>query len=126
MVLRWQPVGITIVGTGVLGATSDRLSSPLSILIDSSNTLYVADYSNSRIQKFTDGTTLGKTIAGQPGGLSGSSTIDLNHPSSMLLDPDSNLYVSDTLNHRVQFFLNGSPIGTTIAGTGEKIRISRI
>ena len=116
--LGWQTMGITVAGTGGVGTPSDRLYNPYGIIIDSSNSLYVADYNNNRIQKFTAGNNLGKTIAGQPNGMNGTNANELNRPSFIILDSNQNLYVSDTLNHRVQFFLNGSYVGTTVAGTG--------
>ena len=106
-------------GTGGGGTGSDRLNGPYGIIIDSSNSLYVADYYNNRIQKFTAGNPLGKTIAGQANGAAGSSATDLYRPSFFVFDSNQNLYVADTFNHRVQFFLNGSYVGTTVAGTGK-------
>ncbi len=38
------------------------------------------------------------------------------YPRSAVLDPMGNMYVADTANHRIQFFLNGQTNGTTIAG----------
>ena len=111
-------MGITVAGTGATGIQSDRFNNPYGIIIDSLDSLYVADYYNNRIQKFTAGNNLGKTIAGQPNGMNGTNANELNRPSFIILDSNQNLYVSDTLNHRVQFFLNGSYVGTTVAGTG--------
>ena len=117
--LGWQTMGITVAGTGGVGTPSDRLYNPYGIIIDSSNSLYVADYYNNRIQKFTAGNNLGKTIAGQANGAAGLNATDLYRPSFFIFDSNQNLYVSDTCNHRVQFFLNGSFLGTTVAGTGK-------
>ena len=38
----------------------------------------------------------------------------------MVLDSNENLYITDTLNYRIQFWNNGATNGTTIAGTGKK------
>ena len=92
-------------------------------MIDSNNALYVADYSYNRIQKFSSGSTIGMTIAGQPSGTAGSNASFLRNPSAILFDSSGNLYVSDMNNHRVQFFSNGSMTGTTIAGTGKEMRV---
>ncbi len=108
-------------GAGAASIVFGKLSYSYGILIDSSNTLYVTDYNNNRVQKFLAGTTIGTTVAGQPNGISGSNATTLNHPSSILLDSNGNLYVSDTYNHRVQFILNGSFLETTIACTGKKM-----
>lgn len=117
--LRWQAVGTTVAGLGSAGAGLDRFSTPYSIAVDSSKAFYVADYYNNRIQKFTPSSSIGMTVAGQTGGAFGSTLYDLYHPTSVLLDSNGNLYVSDSGNHRVQFFPNGSTVGTTVAGTGE-------
>jgi hypothetical protein len=37
-------------------------------------------------------------------------------PSAVILDPLSNIYVSDTLNHRSQFFLTNQTNGSTLCG----------
>ena len=118
--LRWQSTGTTIAGLGSPAGTAlDRLYNPYSIAIDSLNTFYVADYNNHRIQKFTIGNLIGTTVAGQPNAVFGSTAHDLNYPTNVLLDSSGNLYVSDSGNHRVQLFSNGSTSGTTVAGTGK-------
>lgn len=116
--LRWQAVGITVAGTGTPGSALDRLYTPYSVALDSSDALYIADYSNHRVQKFSPGSSLGVTVAGQTSAMTGSSPYDLRTPMGVLVDSHGNLYVSDSGNHRVQFFSNGSLFGTTIAGTG--------
>ena len=106
-------------GLGSVGVALDRFSTPYSIAIDSSHALYVADYYNNRIQKFLSGSSIATTVAGQPGGGVGLTLYDLHYPTSVLLDANGNLYVSDSANHRVQFFYNGTTAGITVAGTGK-------
>ena len=119
--MRWQSTATTVAGLGSpAGSAFDRLYNPYTIAIDSSDTFYVADYNNHRIQKFTIGNLIGTTVAGQPNAVFGSTANDLNLPASVLLDSSGNLYVSDSGNHRVQLFSNGSTSGTTVAGTGKK------
>lgn len=120
--LRWQAAGITIAGYGgPASAAMDRFSTPYSITIDSSNAIYVADYYNNRVQKFSSGSSMGTTVAGQASGTFGSTAYDLQYPTSVLVDSNGNLYVSDSFNHRVQVFANGSLLGITVAGNGKKI-----
>ena len=119
--MHWESTGKTVAGLGnPVGTALDRLYNPYSMAIDSPNTFYVADYGNHRIQKFTIGNLIGTTVAGQPNAVFGSTANDLNLPASVLLDSSGNLYVSDSGNHRVQLFSNGSTSGTTVAGTGKK------
>lgn len=119
--LRWQTAGTTVAGIGPPAGTAlDRFSSPYSITIDSFNALYVADYYNNRVQKFSTGNSIASTVAGQTSGTIGSTANDLHYPMSVLLDSSGNFYVSDSANNRVQFFSNGSFTGTTVAGIGKK------
>ena len=89
---------LTIVaGTGCLGSASDRLYSPNGIFVDFNFTLYVADSSNNRIQRFGAGQMDATTIAGvgAPG------TINLTYPTDIVLDGDGYVFIVDTLNHRI-------------------------
>ncbi|CAM4793594.1 unnamed protein product [Rotaria magnacalcarata] len=117
--LRWYTTGSIVAGLGgIYGSASNQLYSPISLAFGASNGLYVADYGNNRIQKWVIGGTTGSTAAGQPDGVSGSTPSRLTLPAGIVLDSGDNLYVSDSGNHRVQLWLNGSSSGTTIAGTG--------
>ena len=109
---------------GPSGAAAERFSTPYSIAIDSSNALYIADYYNDRVQKFSSVSSIGTTVAGQASGTAGLTAYDLHYPTSVLVDSGGNLYVSDSLNHRVQFFANGSLLGMTVAGNGKKTRVA--
>ncbi|CAF5186641.1 unnamed protein product, partial [Rotaria sp. Silwood1] len=54
--------------------------------------------------------------AGQTAGGSGSGSSDLFRPSSVTFDQSGNMYIADSNNHRVQFWLNNASSGTTVAG----------
>jgi DNA-binding beta-propeller fold protein YncE len=114
-------MGTTVAGTGGAGAAADRLSSPYHLIIDSSDALYIADFSNHRVQKFTAASSTGITVVGQPRGAAGNSLNDLTQPTCLLLDSNKNLYVSDTGNNRVLLFRNATAPGTLAAGTGKKV-----
>jgi len=62
------------------------------------------------------------TVAGTKGGKSGSSSSKLDFPTDVYIDNNSNIYVLDAYNYRVQYFLSNSTIGTTVIngsyGTG--------
>ncbi|CAF1506140.1 unnamed protein product [Rotaria magnacalcarata] len=116
---RWYTTGSIVAGSGApSGLASNQLYNPMSLAFGASNELYVADYYNNRIQKWVIGGTAGITVPGQPDAVSGSTSIYLNLPAGVVLDSSDNLYVSDSGNHRVQLWRNGSTSGTTIAGTG--------
>lgn len=46
----------------------------------------------------------------------GSGYNQLNGPTAIFLDSSRTLYILDNLNYRVQKWLNGNPIGVTVAG----------
>jgi DNA-binding beta-propeller fold protein YncE len=61
--------------------------------------VYVIDFSNSRIQKFTDGGVfLGKW------GTSGTADGQFDSPEQIAFDPSGNIYVADDGNARIQKF----------------------
>lgn len=70
--LRWNKTGITIAGvTSMNDATSDYLNHTIGMVLDSSDTLYVADTYHHRVQQFLLGCASGTTIAGNASGFSG-------------------------------------------------------
>jgi hypothetical protein len=56
------------------------------------------------------------TAAGN--GILGSGSSMLSGPYGIFVDIELNLYVADTVNHRIQLFQSGQINGTTIAGNG--------
>lgn len=116
---QWYRPGSTVAGvTGSSTNAATDASYPYDIALDSSNTLYVAERGNNRVQKWLQGATSGSTVAGQANGASGSSLNYFNRAGGVVVDSSGNLYVSDSFNYRVQFWANGSSSGTIIAGTG--------
>ncbi|CAF3598060.1 unnamed protein product [Rotaria sp. Silwood1] len=103
---------------GVAGITSNRLNAPRDIFLDSSNTLFIADYGNNRVQKWLLGAATGTTVAGKKNGVAGRNSDQLSGPTGIVVDPSSNIDVVDSRNHRVQSWLSGAAAGTTIAGKG--------
>lgn len=89
---------------GSLGSTSELLRYPMGLTFDPMGNLYVADRFNHRIQLFLNGQSNATTIAGVTG-TSGSNSTLLRQPYALSLDNQLNLYVADTLNHRIQKFL---------------------
>ncbi len=84
---------------GSFGSGNGQFRSPVSIATDYSSNVYVIDYQNQRIQKFTsNGTFLGKW-----GGL-GKTNGHFNYPLGIATDSEGNVYVADTFNNRIQKF----------------------
>ncbi len=67
--------------------------------------MYVSDQGNQRIQFFLRGQSSGTTVAGVTG-TAGSTSQLFNTPSSVALDNQSNIHLSDYMNYRVQKFLH--------------------
>ncbi|CAF1438157.1 unnamed protein product, partial [Adineta steineri] len=75
------------------GSTSTTLNSPCGIFVDKYLNLYVADYANSRIQKFASGQLNGTTIS--------TGAITLYHPTGVILDGSGYVFIVDNGNSRI-------------------------
>ncbi|CAF0971364.1 unnamed protein product [Adineta steineri] len=97
--------GVTVAGSsdGTPGSDSSSLNSPHGLFVDEETKIvYVADTSNHRIVRWQHGETEGDTIAGGNG--RGKASNQLHDPFDLSFDNNGNLFVSDSNNHRVQFF----------------------
>lgn len=117
--LRWNSTGLTIAGvTSQSGTAANKLNLPIGLSFDYLNSLYIADAGNNRIQKFQRGASFGSTIAGQANGTGLTTSMYLQTPTNVAVDTNSNVYISDTANNRIQLWSSGSLSGITIAGNG--------
>jgi sugar lactone lactonase YvrE len=119
----------TVAGTGTAGyngdgrqATTAQLNGPFDVAVDAGGNLYIAEWYNNRVRKVNVSTGIISTIAGNGGHLfsgdGGPATqAELNSPEGLAIDAAGNIYISDSLNHRVRK-VSTSGIITTIAGTG--------
>jgi sugar lactone lactonase YvrE len=120
---------ITMAGNGTQGysgdggpATSAQLLSPQAVAVDGTGNLYISDASGGVIRKVTtDGIITTAAGGGQgdvaPGG-SPATSLALQYPEAIAVDPHGNLYIADTVHNRV---LKVTPdgIATTVAGNGD-------
>ena len=118
----------TIAGNDVSGYSGDgelavlaQLHNPLGVAVDSTYNIYVADTYNNVIRKVTASTGIISTIAGNgnygyygDGGLA--TLAQLRNPSGVAVDSAFNVYIADTLNHRIRKVTASTGIITTIAG----------
>ncbi|CAF3523115.1 unnamed protein product [Rotaria socialis] len=118
LALIWSTSGITAYGTGISGSTANQFNNPSHIFFNSSNSLYVTDYGNNRVQHFSAGSSYATTVAGQANGQWGTTSYYLNQVPYAITDSSANLYVSDSRNNRVQYFAYGTLAGVTVAGAG--------
>lgn len=119
MILRWNTTGITVAGNvNSNNATSYYLKNPKGMVLDSSDTIYIADTDHHRVQQFLSGNNIGTTIAGNASGYSASALYALNFPNDVAIDSNNNLYVTDTFNNRVQLWKVNATTGIIVGGTG--------
>jgi len=78
----------------------------------------VADRFNQRVQKYIRGSSNGTTVAGQANATTCSSYQCLWRPSSIALDDNENIFISEERNHTVVLWKKDATIGELAAGTG--------
>lgn len=124
-------------GFGAKGNQPAELDRPWGITIDNNGDVYIADWNNHRVQKFTrDGTHLLTFGSGRPSGVAvdgstpyahavvkdiGVDPNDLNHPSSVAVDGDGDVYVADWMNERVVIFDAAAMPLTALRGDAHEI-----
>jgi sugar lactone lactonase YvrE len=107
--------------------TASTLSGPAALAIGVSGRLFVADYENHRVLSWADATSFlngdaADLVLGQANftsGGSGAANNHLTHPEGVTVDPQGNVFVADTDNHRVLVFepplasgMSGTPFGS--------------
>ena len=98
-------------------ATNARFYFPGKIAVDRAGNLYVADRGNHRIRKLTPSGMV-STLAGSIAGfVDGSRSVAMfNQPRGIAVDAEGNLYVADTMNHRIRK-VTPSGVVSTLAGS---------
>lgn len=120
----------TIAGTGINGFSGDggqgtqaELDTPGGLALDNAGNLLIADANNHRIRKLNLSTGVITTIAGNGYGFGGdggqAANAQLNFPTSVAMDKNGNLYISDTSNNQVRK-VTAAGIISRFAGTGFK------
>jgi streptogramin lyase len=120
----------TIAGTGEPGysgdggpATAAKLDAPRTIAVGPSGNLYIAEPNVHRIRKVdargTVSTLAGTSKAGFGGDGGPAKEAQLDMPRGVGVDAADNVFIADSLNHRIRK-VGGDGVITTIAGTGEK------
>jgi tripartite motif-containing protein 71 len=123
----YTPAGtfIRAVGSGVNGSGPGQLAAPRDAATDSAGNVYVADYANNRIAKFSpNGTWI--TSWGTKGGRNG----QFRRPYGVDIDAANNVWVADNTNHRIQEFTSGGSylrqIGSAGTGPGQFFQLRRV
>jgi sugar lactone lactonase YvrE len=100
-------------------ATNAQLNQPLGVTLDSAGNLYIADSSNSRIRKVSNGvitTVAGTGTVGFSGDNGPATSAQLFFAFGVAVDASGNLYIADDDNNRIRKVSNG--VITTVAVTG--------
>jgi sugar lactone lactonase YvrE len=106
-VMKWlvnATNGIVVAGGNGAGALYSQLYSPTDVFVDSFETMYISDYYNSRIVKWLKNATNGTLVAGISGS-AGTMSSQLYGPAGIQFDTNGYLYVTDSINNRVQRFM---------------------
>jgi sugar lactone lactonase YvrE len=129
-----------VAGSGYSGYTEGKaavgmFNYPMGIVVDTNGDIYVADSSNNRIRKISNGqitTFAGKGVAGFADGKP--SEAMFNNPNGLAWSSDkSTIYVADTNNNRVRYIdkatgkvgtLFGNGSASTVDGIGDSAAIN--
>jgi trimeric autotransporter adhesin len=114
----------TVAGNGALGfsgdngpATSAEFHHPRGVAVDSAGNLYIADGSNGRLRRVSNGVITTVAGGGSPVGLDGpASSAQLDLPPTIAADAAGSLYIAEYLYSLVLKVSDG--VSTTVAGNG--------
>lgn len=133
VIRRVDTAGIitTVAGNGLLGfsgdggpATSARLNAPYGVAVDGAGNLYIGEENNHRVRR-VDALGIITTLAGNGirgfGGDGGPATsANLDSPRTVAADAAGNVFIADTMNHRIRWVdLDG--VIRTVAGNGSDV-----
>ncbi|CAF1540652.1 unnamed protein product [Adineta ricciae] len=111
--------GTVVFGNEQDGNQKHQVNGPWSIYLlpPMENTLFIANHDGHSIMRWSIGEISGTFVAGKPG-FACSDSDCLHDPTDVLVDDHSNIYVVDSLNHRIQMFCQNNKDGETIIGNG--------
>ncbi|NBO53179.1 MAG: BspA family leucine-rich repeat surface protein, partial [Actinobacteria bacterium] len=118
-----KKLGVTLATLSTFGASgtgNGQFQLPFGIAIDASGNIYVVDFNNHRVQKFT---SAGSYLSQIGTGTSGSADGQFNNPTSIAIDASGKILVADSNNHRIQVFTSAgtylSKFGTYGSADGQ-------
>ena len=120
----------TVAGTGTPGFNSDGIQAtaselwyPLSVALDASGNIFIADNFNNRIRKVDHSTGLISTLSGDGtaaynGDGIPATSAEVNEPSGVTTDTYGNVFIADYANQRIRKIDYSTGFISTVAGTG--------
>ncbi|MBI3939488.1 MAG: SMP-30/gluconolactonase/LRE family protein [Acidobacteria bacterium] len=119
----------TLAGTGLPGfsgdggpATAARLNDPYGVAVDASGSIYIADTFNNSVRVISADLVIRTAAGNGAGGIDGDGgpavLAQFGIPQGIAVDSGGNLYIADSLKHRIRKVSRGGVI-TTVAGTGK-------
>ncbi len=105
-------------------ATEARLYDIVGLAVDASGDVYVVDKGSNRVRKIDYRTGIISTVAGvcrygYDGDDKPAVRAMLHAPEAVIFDQENNLYISDTMNHRVRKVDGKTGLISTVAGNGD-------
>lgn len=105
------------------GSGNSSINGLYDISLDSNSNLYIADSNNNRALIFLSGSSSASTVFGQFGSYAsiainngGISADSLFSPRGITVDNSGNLFIADTSNNRILYYLPGSTTATRVYG----------
>lgn len=118
----------TIAGTGQKGYKEGKgleaqFNAPSGLVVTPTGIIYIADTVNQRIRKIDrDGIVSTYAGTGVRGSKDGPRTVaQFSNPGALALGPKGNLYVADTVNHRIRVITTDGQV-STLAGSALGLR----
>ncbi|CAF1155544.1 unnamed protein product [Adineta steineri] len=121
-VKRWKMgennEGIIVAGGNEQGNKLNQLSFPTFIFVDEDQSVYVSEWNNHRVMKWSKDAKKGTVVAGGNG--QGENLNQLSNPAGVIVDHLGRIYVADFGNHRVIRWCEGKEEGEiVVSGNGQ-------
>lgn len=111
--------GLPLGGYLDIGTKDAMFNAPQDVVVGRDGTIYISDANNHSVRKVIDGVVYTHAGTGKAGFRDGSKTeAQFYAPSGLAIDTHDNLYVADTLNHRIRKITPDGQV-TTIAGASD-------